>query len=82
MSYEKVTQARKILIGTKQAVRALEDGSARELVVAADADPKLTAAAEEAANKLGIPVLKVDSMKKLGKASGIKVGTSAVAIVR
>ncbi|WP_059174122.1 50S ribosomal protein L7ae-like protein [Bacillus sp. FJAT-27445] len=82
MSYEKVLQARKLLIGTKQAVRALEEGTASELVVAADADPKLTAAAVEAANDLGVPVLQVDSMKKLGKASGIKVGTSAVAIIR
>lgn len=82
MSYEKVLQARKLLIGTKQAVRALEEGIASELVVATDADPKLTEAAVEAAERLGIPVLKVDSMKKLGKASCIKVGTSAVAIIR
>ncbi|WP_316572532.1 50S ribosomal protein L7ae-like protein [Neobacillus sp. YIM B06451] len=82
MSYEKVYQARKLMIGTKQAVRALEEGTADELVIAEDADPKLTEAAVEAAGRHGIPVLRVDSMKKLGKASGIKVGTSAVAIIR
>ncbi|OCA81027.1 ribosomal protein L7Ae-like protein [Bacillus sp. FJAT-27225] len=82
MSYEKVLQARKLIIGTKQAAKALENGSAKELVIATDAEPKLTAPAVEIAEKLGIPVLQVDSMKKLGKASGIKVGTSAVAIIR
>jgi large subunit ribosomal protein L7A len=82
MSYEKVLQARKLIIGIKQTAKALEDGSAKELVIATDADQKLTATAVGIAQKLGVPILYVDSMKKLGKASGIKVGTAAVAIIR
>ncbi|MGG5254598.1 50S ribosomal protein L7ae-like protein [Neobacillus sp. SM06] len=82
MSYEKVLQANKIIIGTKQTVRALKDGNVQELVVAADADPKITAKMIQKAKESEIPILYVDSMKKLGRACGIEVGASAVAIIR
>ena len=82
MSYEKVLQANKIIIGTKQTVRALKDGNVQELVVATDADPKITAKMIQKAKESEIPILYVDSMKKLGRACGIEVGASAVAIIR
>jgi large subunit ribosomal protein L7A len=43
MSYEKVLQAKRFVIGTKQTVKALKEGNVRELIVASDADPKVTA---------------------------------------
>lgn len=82
MSYEKVLQANKVIIGTKQTVRALKDGKVQELVVAADADPKVTTKMIRQAQELSIPILYVDSMKKLGRACGIEVGAAAVAIIR
>jgi large subunit ribosomal protein L7A len=82
MSYEKVLQANKVIIGTKQTVRALKDGNVSELVVAEDADPSVTGKLIRQANETNIPVLHVDSMKKLGKACGIEVGAAAVAIIR
>ncbi|MBV7508803.1 50S ribosomal protein L7ae-like protein [Bacillus sp. sid0103] len=82
MSYEKVLQAQKFVIGTKQAVKALKEGNVRELVIASDADPKLTAKVVNVALEINIPILYVDSMKKLGKACGIEVGASTVAIIR
>ncbi|WP_066366321.1 50S ribosomal protein L7ae-like protein [Neobacillus fumarioli] len=82
MSYEKVLQAQKIVIGTKQTVKALNQGIVEELIIADDADAKLTASAVEKANELEIPVHHVDSMKKLGKACGIAVGAATVAIIR
>ncbi|MBS2772459.1 50S ribosomal protein L7ae-like protein [Anoxybacillus rupiensis] len=82
MSYEKVLQAQQVLVGTKQTMRALKEGSAQEVVVAEDADPAITTKIMEAANKAGVPVTKVDSMKKLGEACKIQVRAAAVAIIR
>ncbi|MBT2725540.1 50S ribosomal protein L7ae-like protein [Bacillus sp. ISL-75] len=81
MSYEKVLQAQKFVIGTKQTVKALKDGNVRELIIASDADAKVTAEVVKEALDINVPILYVDSMKKLGKACGIEVGASTVAII-
>lgn len=81
MSYEKVLQANKVIIGTKQTVRALKEGNVSELVVAEDADPNVTDLLIKQANDANIPVVHVDSKKKLGKTCGIEVGAAAVAII-
>ena len=80
MSYEKVRQAKNVIIGTKQAVKALKNGKATELIVAKDAEARVTAKAVELARELNIPVTYVDSMKELGKACGIDVGAATVAL--
>ncbi|WP_419954795.1 50S ribosomal protein L7ae-like protein [Neobacillus niacini] len=82
MSYEKVLQATKIVIGTKQTVKVLQGGTASELIIASDAETKVTAAVVKLAQELNIPIIYVDSMKKLGKACGIEVGASTVVIIR
>ncbi|WP_445613343.1 50S ribosomal protein L7ae-like protein [Geobacillus sp. YF-1] len=82
MSYEKVLQAGKIVIGTKQTIRALKEGKAVEVIVATDADSPIIEQVATAANEANVPVTKVDSMKKLGKACKIQVGAAAVAILR
>lgn len=82
MSYEKVLQATKIVIGTKQTVKVLKDGCSCELIIASDAETKVTAAVVKLAQELNIPIIYVDSMKKLGKACGIEVGASTVVIIR
>ncbi|WHY77739.1 50S ribosomal protein L7ae-like protein [Neobacillus sp. WH10] len=82
MSYEKVLQAQRFVIGTKQTVKALREGNVQELIVANDAEPKVTAKIVDEALLLNVPVLYVESMKKLGKACGIEVGAAAVAIIR
>lgn len=81
MSYDKVSQAQSIIIGTKQTVKALKRDSVKEIVVAKDADPTLTASVMKLAQEKGIDILLVDSMKKLGKACGIEVGAATVAIM-
>ncbi|MEH7628480.1 50S ribosomal protein L7ae-like protein [Bacillus subtilis] len=81
MSYDKVSQAKSIIIGTKQTVKALKRGSVKEVVVAKDADPILTSSVVSLAEDQGIAVSMVESMKKLGKACGIEVGAAAVAII-
>ncbi|WP_312473854.1 50S ribosomal protein L7ae-like protein [Neobacillus sp.] len=82
MSYEKVLQAQRIVIGTKQTVKALNEGQVKELIVATDAEPKVTAKLVNKASESDVPIRYVDSMKKLGKACGIEVGAATVAIIR
>lgn len=80
MSYEKVIQARSVIIGTKQTIRALKNHLIQEVIIAEDADPYLTAYVVETATDLNVPITYVDSMKMLGKACGIDVGAATVAI--
>lgn len=82
MSYEKVAQAKKIIVGSKQTVKALKAGEVIELVIAKDADMKVTAHVLQTAREMNTAITYVDSMKKLGKACGIAVGASAVAITK
>jgi large subunit ribosomal protein L7A len=80
MSYEKVAQAKSFIVGTKQTVKALRSGVVKEVIVADDADTRVTAKIIETAMEYEIPLIHVDSMQQLGKACGIEVGAAAVAI--
>ncbi|UII56068.1 50S ribosomal protein L7ae-like protein [Cytobacillus spongiae] len=80
MSYEKVLKANSFIVGTKQTVKALKTGTVKEVLIASDADPKVTAKVIQTANEVHVPIIYVDSMKKLGKACGIEVGAATVAI--
>ena len=81
MSYEKVTQLQsRIIIGTKQTLKAMNNGEVCEVYIAEDADQHITDKILGEAKKLGIPYVMVDSKKKLGKACKIDVDASTVAI--
>ena len=83
MSYEKVTQLQsRIIIGTKQTLKAMKNGEVEEVIIAEDADEHITGEVIEEAKRLQIPYEMVDSKKKLGKACNIKVDASTVAIRR
>lgn len=81
MSYEKVSQAKEVIVGTKQTVKALKNGRVKEVFVAKDADLIVIQKVIQTATELQTPIYYVDSMKKLGKACDIEVGASAVAII-
>ena len=81
MSYEKVSQAHKIIVGTKQTVKALLNNQVKEIVIAEDAEPGIINKVIQTAEQMQVPLTKVSSMKKLGKACDIEVGASAVAII-
>jgi large subunit ribosomal protein L7A len=80
MSYEKVSQARDVIIGTKQTLKAIKNGDVDEVLVAIDADRRVTNKVITAAKENHVTVTTVASMKKLGKACGIEVGAATVAI--
>lgn len=80
MSYEKVNQAKKTVIGTKQTVKAIHGGHVLEILVARDADNRITQPALQAAKENGVKIDYVESKIELGKVCGLQVGASVVAI--
>ena len=82
MSYEKVSQAKNLIIGTKQTVKALRTGNANAVIIALDADSNVTSKVIDAANEFSVPIDYVDSMRLLGKACKIDVGAAAVVIMK
>ncbi|MCR8645803.1 ribosomal L7Ae/L30e/S12e/Gadd45 family protein [Paenibacillus sp. N1-5-1-14] len=81
MSYDKVKQAEKLSIGTKQATRSVELGIAKEVIIAKDTDSRLLNKITMLCQRMNVEITYVDSMKLLGKACGIDVGAAMVAIV-
>lgn len=85
-AYEAIELARKsgkIKKGANEATKAIERGVAKLVVVAQDVSPK------EVVMHLGplckeknIPYVEVPSREDLGAAAGLKVGTSAVAVIK
>ncbi len=69
------------VVGTKQVKRALNDGRARKVFLAGDADPRVTGPLSRLAAEKGVSAETVPSMKALGTACGIAVGSAAAALV-
>jgi large subunit ribosomal protein L7A len=80
MSYEKVERAKEVIVGVKQTLRAIEKNEAKEVVLAYDADRRLTQRVLLLCKEKGVPVTYVDSMERLGKVAGIQVGAAAVTV--
>lgn len=80
MSYERVKQASKTIIGTKQAVKAMRLGQVTEVFIALDAETRVIDPVIILAKEVGIPVNLVESKKELGKACGIQVSAAVVAV--
>ena len=73
--------AKEKVVGLKQTRRAVSDGQACCVYLACDAELRLTQPLMEACSAAGIPVKTGWTMKQLGRACGIEVGTAAAAIL-
>ena len=69
------------VVGAKQTRRALLEGTARKVLIAADADPRVTEPIQELCAAGRVPVEQVESMKELGEACGIEVSAAVVALL-
>ncbi|MBE3597199.1 MAG: ribosomal L7Ae/L30e/S12e/Gadd45 family protein [Hydrogenibacillus sp.] len=78
--YDRVKNARRRIVGVRQVLRAIEQGEPIAVVIAQDAAADITAPVAERARTRGIPVYTVDSMQRLGRAAGIDVAASVVAV--
>ena len=73
--------AKEKVVGLKQTRRAVLAGQAAKVYLACDAEERLTAPLLESCCAAGIPVETEWTMRRLGKACGIEVGTAAAAIL-
>jgi large subunit ribosomal protein L7Ae len=79
---EKARKTGKIEKGTNEVTKAVELGTAKLVVYAADVEPKeIVAHLSEICKEKNIPCQEVDSKQKLGMAAGIPVSTASVAII-
>ena len=69
------------VVGVKQVRRALAGGRAGRVYLAKDADPQLIRPLKLLAEERGVEVVQAESMKALGRACGIAVGTACAAVV-
>lgn len=70
----------KPLVGSKQLRKALQNGTVAAVFLARNADPAITEPLSELCRAQRVPCSWVKTMKELGEACGIDVGTAAAAI--
>lgn len=69
------------VVGVKQAIKALEKGAVKLVVVADDADAKVVKPLIDLCDEKSVPYEKAESMKELGRLCGIQVGAAAIAFL-
>ncbi|MFO7263060.1 MAG: hypothetical protein A6D91_00640 [Bacillaceae bacterium G1] len=77
----KLTKADQFVVGVKQTAKAIEQGRAKEVFIARDAEHRVVARVIELCQEAGLPITYVETMRELGAACGIDVGASAVAVI-
>lgn len=69
-------------IGLKQSLRAVEVDGVQAVYIAEDAEERVVAQIMDMCKAKKIQIHKADSMKELGRACGIDVGTAVAAIIK
>ena len=82
MPYKRLMAAKEKSVGTKQTLKALKNGLAQVVYVAADAEKHISEPVVRLCEEQSTPVIQVDSMKNLGKACGIKVECAVAAVIK
>ncbi|MGI6658353.1 MAG: L7Ae/L30e/S12e/Gadd45 family ribosomal protein [Dethiobacteraceae bacterium] len=81
MSLEVLKQAQQVVTGTKQTLKAVNNGQAQVVYVARDAEERVVQPLLSACSAHNVPVVYVASMAELGKACQIKVKAAAAAVL-
>ncbi|MBC7325193.1 MAG: ribosomal L7Ae/L30e/S12e/Gadd45 family protein [Moorella sp. (in: Bacteria)] len=81
MPYERLRVARKRAVGTKQVTKAVMKGIARVVYIARDAEVRVTGPLVQLCRERGVEIVEVDSMKELGRACNIEVGSASAVIL-
>lgn len=82
MIREDLSDASRRVVGTKQVLRALDEGRISHTYVAVDADLILTKRVVDRCYEKDIPCTQVESMEMLGRACGIDVKAAAAGILK
>lgn len=80
MSLERLSSARKKTVGAKQTQKAVEKAQAKVVYWAGDAESRVVDPILRICSGRNIPLVKVDTMKDLGKACSIEVGCAIASI--
>lgn len=72
----------KKVVGIKQVIKAVENGKAKLVVIADDADTRVLQPLLQLSEQKSLTVEHVDSMQELGRLCGIQVGAAAVAFLQ
>lgn len=79
---EKARKSGKIKKGANEAIKALEKGAAKLVVVAKDVNPpEIIMPFKPLCAEKKVPLVIVSTKEELGASAGLPVGTSAVAII-
>lgn len=84
MEREKLTEMLKHsskVVGSKQVLKGISDGTVRCVIVASDADADLRKKIAQAASKHGVRVEKTPSKRHLGDLAGIEVAAAVVGLI-
>ncbi|MEW9095686.1 MAG: ribosomal L7Ae/L30e/S12e/Gadd45 family protein [Clostridiaceae bacterium] len=71
----------KKVVGLKQSLKAIKNGSGKTVYVAKDADIKIYDQIKSAAEENSLEIILVDTMKELGRLCGIDVGAATAVII-
>ncbi len=69
------------VVGLKQVKRALKSSKAKKIYIARDAEKRLTSELVDYCEEWHIPIVYVESMKKLGHACGIDINAAVAALI-
>lgn len=80
--HEALADVDRRVVGTKQLLRAMDEGKIAQVFVAKDADLLLTKRVVDRCDAMNIPFTEVESMEKLGRACAIDVKAAAAGLLR
>ncbi|PKM94951.1 MAG: 50S ribosomal protein L7ae-like protein [Firmicutes bacterium HGW-Firmicutes-1] len=69
------------VVGTKQTLRVLENGTAKVLYVAKNAQKQVTLRVIEIAESKNIPIVYIETMEELAQACDVEVKTATAALI-
>ena len=82
MTYYLKLQEKKLVVGLKQVRKAIERDAVESLYLAQDADCELLRPIIDIAASRGIVITYVDTMRELGTACLLEVGSAACAVLK
>ena len=72
----------RLLVGFKQALRAVKENRAAKIFLANDCESRISAPLEQAASAGETDIFYIDTMKELGAMCGIDVGASCAVVLK
>jgi len=79
---DQISSSRHKVVGTKQTIKALEQGEVLQVFIAGDAEGKVIKPVINLCKKTNLEPQYVDTMGQLGKMFGIKVKAATAAILK